>query len=43
MVVFIKYHDVPKSIYKGLKETLLQQVNILMPKIRDKFGFDREV
>ncbi|MDJ0714380.1 MAG: lysine--tRNA ligase [Prochloraceae cyanobacterium] len=37
-----KYHEVPESVYKGLKETpsVGQYFN---DRIRDKFGFDREV
>ena len=37
-----QYHDVPESIYKGLKETP-STGRYFNAQIRDKFGFDREV
>ncbi len=39
---FYQYHDVPQSIYKGLKDTP-SPGKYFNAQIRDKFGFDREV
>ncbi|MGK7876703.1 MAG: lysine--tRNA ligase [Xenococcaceae cyanobacterium] len=39
---FYQYHDVPESIYKGLKDTP-SVGRYFNAHIRDKFGFDREV